>query len=128
MTRFPEVCSSVFCPLKFITTALNSRRLFRLTSCETSLLLICIVYSFSSSSVCAQGTTATLSGIVTDPNDAVIPGVNVAVFNIAQGFQRSTVTNGEGSFVVPLLPPGVYTVKAEREGFTPAEVRDVVLR
>lgn len=126
MTRFPEVCSSVFCPLKFITTALTSRRLFR-WSCTTSLLLICIVYSFSSGSVYAQGTTATLSGIVTDPNDAVIPGVNVAVFNIAQGFQRSTTTNGEGSFVVPLLPPGVYTVKAEREGFTPAEVRDVVL-
>src|SRR6185503_6488355 len=36
-------------------------------------------------------------------------------------------TNGEGSFVVPLLPPGTYTVKAEREGFTTAEVRDVVL-
>jgi len=77
--------------------------------------------------VTAQSPTATLTGTVTDQNDAVIPGVNIAVISIAQGFQRSAVTDGDGSYLVPLLPPGNYTVKAEREGFTPAEVRDVVL-
>jgi outer membrane receptor protein involved in Fe transport len=75
----------------------------------------------------AQSPTATLTGTVTDQNDAVIPGVNIAVISIAQGFQRSAVTDGDGAYLVPLLPPGNYTVKAEREGFTPAEVRDVVL-
>lgn len=75
----------------------------------------------------AQSPTATLTGTVTDQNDAVVPGVNIAVISIAQGFQRSAVTDGDGAYVVPLLPPGNYTVKAEREGFTPAEVRDVVL-
>jgi hypothetical protein len=77
--------------------------------------------------VYGQGTTATLSGTVTDQNDAVVPGVNIAVISITQGFQRSTSTNRDGAFVVPLLPPGTYTVKAEREGFTTAEVPDVVL-
>src|SRR4030095_15057452 len=32
-----------------------------------------------------------------------------------------------GDFAVPLLPPGSYTVKAEREGFNTTEIRDVVL-
>jgi hypothetical protein len=49
------------------------------------------------------------------------------VINIAQGFQRTTITNGDGVFVVPLLPPGIYTVKAEQKGFNPVEVRDVAL-
>jgi len=77
--------------------------------------------------VYAQGATATLSGVVMDQAGAVVPGVNIAVISIAQGFQRTTTTSDEGTFVVALLPPGNYTVKAEREGFTPAEVRDVIL-
>jgi hypothetical protein len=90
-------------------------------------LLLLITFQSSSATVYGQGTTATLSGTVTDQNDAVVPGVNVAVISLAQGFQRSAITNREGEFVVPLLPPGTYTVKAEREGFTTAEVPDVVL-
>ena len=78
-------------------------------------------------SVYSQGATATLSGVVTDQTGAVIPGANIAVISIAQGFQRTTTTNDEGIFVVPLLPPGNYTVKAEHEGFNPAEFRDVIL-
>ena len=91
------------------------------------LLLFLVTHHSSLITVHAQGATATLSGTVTDQNGAVIPGVNIAVISIAQGFQRSATTKEEGAFVVPLLPPGNYTVKAEREGFTPSEVRDVVL-
>jgi len=89
--------------------------------------LLVITCHSSVDAALAQGTTATLSGTVTDQNGAVIPDVSIAVINIAQGFQRSATTNGEGAFVVPLLPPGHYTVKAEHNGFTPTEVRDVVL-
>ncbi len=101
MPRLRDLCPCVVCPL-------------------TLLLLLPL-------SVFAQGATATLSGVVTDQTGAVVPGVNIAVISIAQGFQRTTTTNDEGIFVVPLLPPGNYTVKAEHEGFTPAEFRDVIL-
>jgi hypothetical protein len=84
-------------------------------------------FSPAANKVYAQGASATLSGVVIDENGAVISGANIAVISIAQGFQRTADTNEEGSFVVSLLPPGNYTVKAEHEGFTPAEVRDVVL-
>jgi len=69
----------------------------------------------------------TLRGIVVDENDAVIPAVNVAVINISRGILRHSTTDQSGDFTVPLLPPGSYTVKAEREGFNTTEVRDVVL-
>src|ERR1043165_1975846 len=53
--------------------------------------------------------------------------VNISVISTARGFQRSVVTNSAGQFVVPLLPPGVYIVKAEQSGFAPAEIRDLLL-
>jgi hypothetical protein len=130
MPRTPEVCSSAFCPQyqvinDRVPVLTSFRQIFFMRFAVTSMVLL-LLFAFSNRAY-GQGSTATLSGTVTDQNDAVVPGVNVAVISITQGFQRSTSTNGEGSFVVPLLPPGTYTVKAEREGFTTAEVRDVVL-
>src|SRR5262245_55598555 len=75
----------------------------------------------------AQSATATLSGTVEDANGAVIPGVSVAVVNQATGAQRQATTNGEGYFVVLLLPPGKYQITAQHEGFTTLRIPEVVL-
>lgn len=117
MPSSPEVCPRLFCP--------HMKSVLARLILSSFLLLVLITANTSIAS--AQSPTATLTGTVTDQNDAVIPGVNVAVISIAQGFQRSAVTDGEGAFIVPLLPAGNYNVKAEREGFSPAEVRDVIL-
>jgi hypothetical protein len=123
MPRLTDVRPRSFCPLK-VSDALYIVRSIAFTIC---LLLFFGIHSSHSNRVYAQSATATLSGVVADETGAVIPSVNIAVISIAQGFQRNTVTNDEGIFVVPLLPPGKYTVKAEHEGFNPAEYRDVVL-
>src|SRR5215203_815596 len=122
MPRIPEACSSAFCPLDDVSH-IGTLALRKICSAAVCLLLLVICHN----SVSAQSATATLSGTVTDEAGAVVPGVNIAVISIAQGFQRTTTTSDEGTFVVALLPPGNYTVKAEHEGFTPAEVRDVIL-
>ncbi|HEX3185369.1 MAG TPA: TonB-dependent receptor [Pyrinomonadaceae bacterium] len=133
MPRTPEVCSSAFCPLDAtnneatVTSPWTTGPLFLRLGTGAIVLLLFVTFQSSLTKVYGQGGTATLSGTVTDQNDAVVPGVNVAVISIAQGFQRSATTNREGAYVVPSLPPGVYTVKAEREGFTAAEVPDVIL-
>ena len=75
----------------------------------------------------AQSATATLSGTVVDERGAVIVGALVTVSNAATGLQRQVETNGEGQFSFPLLPPSAYTVRVERDGFAPVEVRDAVL-
>src|SRR5215213_6333042 len=123
MPRLRYVCTCVVCPLINANASLPAR-LIALVVC---FLLSFILVTSVSISVYAQGATATLSGVVTDQTGAVIPGANIAVISIAQGFQRTAITNDEGIFIVPLLPPGNYTVKAEHEGFTPAEFRDVIL-
>ncbi|HEY0763521.1 MAG TPA: TonB-dependent receptor [Pyrinomonadaceae bacterium] len=137
MPRIPDVCSSAFCPPDKISNAkvtLTLSPLLALTSSylrcfasAASLLLLFTVNSSLLSRVYAQSSTATLTGTVSDQAGAVVPGVKVAVINIDQGFQRSTLTNDEGIYTVSILPPGKYTVKAEREGFSTAEVPAVVL-
>jgi hypothetical protein len=77
--------------------------------------------------VAAQNPTATLSGVIIDQQGSVVPGVNVAVINLEQGFQRQVTTDDSGTFVVALLPPGKYIIKAIHGGFAPTEIRDVVL-
>src|SRR5262249_35599537 len=62
-------------------------------------------------------TLGTITGEVKDSTGAVIPGVTVTVVNKATNATRTTSSNGVGIFEFPALPPGVYTVKSELDGF-----------
>src|SRR3569832_1606359 len=78
----------------------------------TLILIVFLITHYSGLvDVRAQNACATLSGSVRDQNGALDPGVNIAVINVNQGFQRSTTTNDDGNFIVPLLPPNTYSVK-----------------
>ena len=123
MSRTPEVCQRAVSVSQFSDGAI---RIQRVLVCFCLFVLLVIQHSTLSTAY-AQSASATLLGIVTDQNGAVITDASITVISIAQGFQRSATTNDEGTFIVPLLPPGKYIVKAEHEGFTPAEARDVVL-
>ena len=65
------------------------------------------------------GQTAVLTGTVTDTSGAAVPGVTVTATSPALiGGARSVVTEADGSYRFPALPPGLYTVTAELQGFT----------
>jgi hypothetical protein len=69
-------------------------------------------------SVFAQGpTTGRIAGTVKDQNGAVVVGAEVTVTSKATGDQRVVVTNAEGNYTVPLLPPGAYQVRIKANGF-----------
>lgn len=74
----------------------------------------------------AQEQTGTIEGIVKDSTGAVIPGVTVEAKSPAG--TRSTVTDGEGVYRFPALPPGRYEVVATLQGFRPATVSNLDLR
>ena len=63
---------------------------------------------------------ATLSGTVADETGAVIPGAEIIITNPATGLQRRLLTDEEGHFIFPLLPPARYNVRIERAGFAPS--------
>jgi hypothetical protein len=75
----------------------------------------------------AQSTYSAIQGTISDDQGGVLPGVTVTITNTATGLARSAVTNERGSYRVPNLPPGPYTVKAELAGFSPQERRNVEL-
>jgi hypothetical protein len=65
----------------------------------------------------SQATTAEINGRVVDAQGGVLPGVTVTATNPETGYTRTAVTNEEGVFVLPLLPPGVYEVTMELSAF-----------
>ncbi|HYR91881.1 MAG TPA: carboxypeptidase regulatory-like domain-containing protein [Terriglobia bacterium] len=75
----------------------------------------------------AQTSSATLSGTVMDSQGAVVPDVAITVSSTATGLKRQAATNSEGLFTVPLLPPGIYSLHAEREGFSVVEIEGIEL-
>src|SRR2546423_4079088 len=75
----------------------------------------------------AQATTGTISGTVTDESKAVLPGVTVVVSNVETGATRTLVTDERGGFRALNLPPGLYSVTAELQGFTPAKRENLTL-
>ena len=91
------------------------------------LLAVALVACCSLLTARAQSATATLSGTIVDQNGAVVPGVLVTISNKGTAAQRQVTTSEDGSFVVPLLPPSTYLINTRRDGFSPVEVRDVVL-
>ena len=77
--------------------------------------------------VLAQATTGEVTGRVEDAAGAVVPGVTVTAENRETGFMRTTLTNGDGEYVVTLLPPGRYNVSAELQGFKRAVRENVAV-
>src|SRR5712672_4570263 len=72
-----------------------------------------------------QAQTGTLRGTVTDPNGGVVAGATVTAKNAATCANTPTTTNGEGSYVIPNLLPGKYSVTVEQTGFSKKAVTDV---
>jgi outer membrane receptor protein involved in Fe transport len=87
------------------------------------LLAVAALLAFASLSAFGQGTTATLSGTVTN-DGSPLPGVTVTITSPNLQGTRTTVTNDAGGYTFPSIPPGTYTVKFEMEGLTPV-TRDV---
>src|SRR5262249_53303965 len=69
-----------------------------------------------------SGSTAALTGRVTDPTGAVVPGVSVTATAVATNQNRNAITTEEGVYNLPLLEPGVYRVRFTLAGFKTAEV------
>ena len=74
----------------------------------------------------AQEQTGSIQGIVKDASGSVLPGVTVEANN-GQGGVTTAVTNAQGTYRFPALPPGTYEITANLQGFAPAKVSDANL-
>lgn len=82
------------------------------------LLLILVAFTAT-----AQEFRGSLTGKITDPNGAVVPGSKVEIKNIETGIVTTATTGDDGAYSFPLLPPGKYELTVTKENFNTA-VRD----
>jgi Carboxypeptidase regulatory-like domain len=71
--------------------------------------------------VSAQLPTATVNGMVTDPQGAAVVGAKVTITSKATGVSRETAADAGGRYTVTGLPPGDYVVRVGASGFGAAE-------
>ena len=76
----------------------------------------------------AQTPTFSLEGVVTDAQQAVLPGATVTITNTATGLTRTVVTDAGGRYVdhARCRPKGRYRVQVELTGFATAVREDIV--
>lgn len=82
-------------------------------------LIFCSVISVAPVSAKAQALNAgTVTGVVTDPNNAVVPNATVTIANAITGYTRTTTSDAEGAFRFSDVPPNNYQLKASAPGFS----------
>jgi hypothetical protein len=75
----------------------------------------------------AQTFRGTIQGTVTDSSGAALVGATVTIHNVATGIDRITQTSTDGSYLVPELQIGTYTVTVSMSGFQKAVTTGVVV-
>lgn len=82
------------------------------------LFLAVVFLSLATVSAWAQTSVlGTISGIVTDPSGAVIPGVQITITNTGTQQVFTSTSNNSGFFTIPNMPSANYNVEASKSGF-----------
>src|SRR5882672_10419656 len=75
----------------------------------------------------AQVLYGTLTGNVTDPSGAVVPGAKVGALNIGTGLSRESVTDNRGSYTFSNLQAGAYKITVRAGSFQPVAQDNVAV-
>ncbi|MCP5116796.1 MAG: hypothetical protein GY953_38715, partial [bacterium] len=77
-----------------------------------------VILSLLTSVAYSQLSTATIVGVVTDPQGAVIPGAGLLLVNEGTGVETRSETNPTGNYRIQNIQVGTYTLAASAEGFS----------
>jgi hypothetical protein len=93
-----------------------------------TMVVFCLLALASGFALVAQDITGSIGGTILDPSDAVVPNAKVTVTNTDRNqVVRTITTESTGSYSVPYIPVGTYTIKVEAAGFKTQERTGVVL-
>ncbi len=79
--------------------------------------LVCILAMAVTQSSFGQGITGSITGTVTDSSGASVSGAIVTILQVGTNATRAATTSSIGSYTVPQLAPGSYSVKVYKAGF-----------
>jgi len=75
--------------------------------------------------VMGQATTGTLTGLVTDPQGAIVSGATITLTNSETRVETKATSNDQGEFVFPQVTPGKYLLSVEATNFKKALATDL---
>lgn len=75
----------------------------------------------------AQSTFATITGVVTDPNGALVPGVRIEAVHLATNYRYTATSNEAGQYTLANLREGAYDLRATAAGFQDFAVKEISL-
>ncbi len=79
-------------------------------------------------SLLGQGFNAQVTGVVTDPSGAVVPGAKLIMTNLATGTAHTAISNGAGIYRFPDLSPATYRLNCSVTGFKGFEQGPITLQ
>lgn len=102
------------------------KRGFRLAGAVLAVCLLASTHAFAQGG--GASSTGTINGKVSDSSGAVLPGVTVTCSGPSMMGVQSAVTNAEGLYRFPAVPPGTYAVTYELPGFSTMKREGVEIR
>ncbi len=94
----------------------------------SSLILICVGLGITPNLSAQAVSNATVTGRVTDQEDAVLSGAQVKITGLDTGTVHDVVTNADGLYTIPNLPIGPYTFQVTAPGFQTYQQTGISLR
>src|SRR5215475_8700236 len=91
--------------------------------CRIALLLLSLAVTAG-----AQEFRGSITGRITDPTGAALPGTSVSLKNVETNIIATVTTNEDGSYNFPLLQPGKYQLSVTQQGFKAAQRENIELR
>ncbi len=81
----------------------------------------------TSAQLFAQAVSGTILGSVHDASGALVANAPITITNTATGLNRTVETDASGEFSAPSLPPGIYSLTVQTEGFKKTTLSNLVL-
>ncbi|MGO8819579.1 MAG: TonB-dependent receptor domain-containing protein [Terriglobia bacterium] len=92
-----------------------------------SILLLVSLWACISLTAWAQVTVGSVTGVVTDPTGAVVPGAKVHLIDTNKGFTYNAVTDSVGRYQIMDVPASNYKITVEAGGFKSVTQEGIIL-
>ena len=96
-------------------------------SLRTTMLALALTVAGMHNTLAQNANSGEIKGTVTDTSNAVVAGASVKILNVETGVVATSVTNSDGIYDVPSVPPGNYTLTFSAPGFRDAVHSGILL-
>lgn len=93
----------------------------------TACVALCLLSAMFAIPIFAQ-TFGEITGRISDASGAAVPGVTITLTSTSTNAVRTTISTDSGDYTFPSVPPGIYNVKTEHQGFKTANSNNVELQ